>query len=305
LNRKLIKQANQAMTITLPIDWIRENNLNPGDEITIEKESKNLILKSSNKIVTGKTKINMNNFSKRLKYIFINSAYAKGIDEIKVETKGEFFPGLSQNLGYAIIKQKPDYLIIEDIGGVTNTDLNEIFKRVFQMTISYYETAINHIVDDKHKDLEKIYLIDKEINKFALFLQRAIIKQSYSNQETGKIMFAYAYALEQIGDEITRIWRHHNTEKIKITPELIETLKISKNSVEKAFELYYQSNNKRIEELLKIKENSRKILSVATKNLIVITRAIKIIEQATDMTQLALMIKIQTTAKCVSSEVEK
>ena len=36
--RKVIKQGNQAYTITLPIKWIRNNHIEAGDEINLNKK---------------------------------------------------------------------------------------------------------------------------------------------------------------------------------------------------------------------------------------------------------------------------
>ena len=43
MKRRIIRQANQAYTITLPIEWIRKNNLDKASEVNLEIKEKSLL----------------------------------------------------------------------------------------------------------------------------------------------------------------------------------------------------------------------------------------------------------------------
>ena len=195
MKRKLVKQAGQAVTITLPIDWIRKNNLKPGDEIDIEASEKDLILRSDKKIIGEKIKLNLTDLQKRIKYTYLNAAYAKGVDEIELEAEKGFFPDFNQNIGYAVVSHNKNIYTIKDISGVSQENLDEIFKRVFQMILGFYNKAINNIFGETKESFETVRRIDTEINKFALFLERSIMKLSYPDPSIGRIMFAYSFCI--------------------------------------------------------------------------------------------------------------
>ena len=164
-----------------------------------------MILSTNNKQSTGKIHVNTKNNLSKLNNIYINSAYALGIDEIDLETSSTKSIDLSQNIGFTIMNQKNNILKIKDISGLGQENAEEIFKRVFQLIISFYESAIDNIINNQNADENTINNIDSEINKFVLFLQRSIMKQNNIDETSGKILFAYSFGLEHIGDEISRM----------------------------------------------------------------------------------------------------
>lgn len=296
MRRKLIKQAGQALTITLPIGWIRQNNLKQGDEIDIESIEKNLVLKSDKKIVSGTIRLDTTGLPKRIKYTYTNAAYARGIDEIKMETDKGFYPDLNQNLGFAVISQKENKFTIKDISGMPQENLDEIFKRIFQMLIGFYDSAIEDIFGENKGTLEHIRKKDEEINKFTLFLQRLIIKMSYPCPIHGKIMFAYSFALEKIGDEILRLWRTNIQENIKKDKKIRAFLLLSKKSLQEAFAIYYQSDSKKLIDLLEIRDklraDSTKLINIDSSTTKFVMHSLRIMEEAYDLTHLTLMSKL-------------
>lgn len=295
MRRKLVKQAGQALTITLPIDWIRKNGLEPGEEIEIDTHEKDLVLSSGRKTKSGKVKIETTASPLRMRYIHINSAYARGIDEIDLQLDQEAYPDLNQELGYAVVKQKDSSYLIRDISGTSTENLDEIFKRVFQMILKFYDSAIEDIFGESKEDYDNVEKMDAEINKFSLFLQRSISKLSYPDPIIGKVLFAYSYSLEKIGDEIQRLWRTSLQNKIKKTPQLKKVILLSKQSLDKSFEIYYQSSDEKIKQAIVIRKKIRNIAfklmnDSATSKLLM--HAIKIAEDAYDLSHLSLMKKL-------------
>lgn len=298
MRRKLIKQAGQAVTITLPIDWVRSNGLNPGDEIDVESHEKDLVLKSGKKTITGSIKLNTTGFSRRLKYIYMNAAYAKGIDEIELESDKDYYPDLNQNLGFAVVSQMEDKFVVRDISGVSSENLDDIFKRVFQMIMRFYDVAIEDIFGESKETYETVRKMDGEINRFVLFLQRSIMKLSYPDSSIGRVMFAYSYELEKISDEIVRLWRTSIEGKVKKDKKIKEIFLLSKEGLLKAFETYYQSSSENIKKLMIKKDAIRKkydqLSNLDTNTAKFVIHAVKIVEDSADLTQLALMKKLKS-----------
>ena len=46
MKRKLVKQGNNALTVSLPSDWSKLNRLAAGDEVDVEIVGKNVIIGS-------------------------------------------------------------------------------------------------------------------------------------------------------------------------------------------------------------------------------------------------------------------
>ena len=87
----------------------------------------------------------------------MNSAYAKGVDEISLQSDQDYYPDLNQNMGYAVVSQKKDKMIIRDISGTSNENLDDIFKRVYQMIIGFYDKAIEDIFSDNNATKEMVF----------------------------------------------------------------------------------------------------------------------------------------------------
>jgi phosphate uptake regulator len=300
MKRKIIKQANQAYTITLPIDWVRKNQIDKNSEVDVAAEGKTLVINSENSVAGGKIGIDMNGIKGKNIGGVLNALYAKGIDEISFKSKedisNDIVNYLAQNLGYALVEQKQDIYIIKDIKTGETKDLDEIFKRVFQIILLFYESAIKDIFGEEKETIEGLDKRDQEVNKFCLFLQRAINKSSYPDPIKGRALFTYSFCLEKIGDEIHRLWRTNIKYKIKKSKEIKELLELSLSGLENAFELYYQFNLSKPGEIFKIRENTRE-KAMELKKLDAITlrfarHAVKIAEDCGDLTPLTLMINL-------------
>jgi phosphate uptake regulator len=296
MKRKIIKQANQAYTITLPIEWVRENKLNEKSEIDIEIKEKTLVINTKNPILGEKTKLDVTGLTVRKIYRNLNALYARGVDEIELSSEEEI-PSFSLNalMGFAIVEQKPTKILIKDISGMNYSNIDEIFKRVFQMILSFYDSALQDIFQDEKETIQGLKDRDLEVNKFCFYLQRAINKMLYSNHINGRVLFTYSFELEKISDEIERLWKTNLTCKLKKSAELRKLAELSKESLEKSFDLYFIFNKKTIDEIYFTREKIReKTLSFKTNSAEskFIRHLSRISEDAADLIHLTLMIKL-------------
>jgi phosphate uptake regulator len=300
MKRRVIKQANQAYTITLPIEWVRKNNIEKNPEIEVTISDRSLIITNQGSIEHKKIKINIKEQKGRNISRIITSLYAKGIDEIEIESdkdiSSEIIRSLKSTIGFALISQKENKFTIKDIGGSNYSDLDEIFKRVFQMILSFYESAIEDIFGEEKETQESLVSRDNEINKFCYLLERAINKMSYKDPIIGRAIFTYAFSLEKIGDEIQRLWRTNIKYKPKKSKELKKLIEQSYEGLGKSFEFYYQFNIKKAEEIANLRDRLREESMSLSKDkftIRIIRHSLKIIEEATDLNQLTLMIKLE------------
>lgn len=297
MKRKLVKQAGQAVTITLPIDWIRKHNLKPGDEIDLVENDSNLIITSEKRTSGGSIKLGLKDPSWRMKNVHLNAAYAKGFDEINLDAEKGYYPYLNQYMGFAVVSQKGESFTIKDISGVHDENLEEVFKRIFQRLISIYDAAIEDIFGDNLATEDTLRNVDEEINKLSLFLERSAMKSSYPDSSIGRIIFAYSFELERLGDNIVRLWRTNITEKVIKSRQMKEILDISRQSLLKSFEIYYQYSPEKVSQMIKLKQLVREKVSKVTKlnppTAMMLKYATNLVEDCADLTQLSLMRRMK------------
>lgn len=300
MRRKVIKQANQAYTITLPIEWVRKNQIDKNSEIDVIVKERALIINSDNPVAGGKVKLDVNGFDKKIIYRTLIALYAKGIDEIELISKKDISQKLisllNNLLGYALIEQKDDVYLIKDIKGGETQNLDEVFKRVFQMVLLFYESAIKDVFGKRTETLDGSIARDFEVNKFSVYLQRAINKMSYAKSIRGRALFTYSFELERIGDEINRLWKTVIKYKVKTTKEIKDLADLSLEALGKAFEFYYQFNPGKIKEVYelrdKVRKNSMKLTKLDAMTTRFVRHIVRISEDAADLSHLTLMMNL-------------
>ncbi|VVB79348.1 Uncharacterised protein [uncultured archaeon] len=297
MKRKLIKQASQAYTVTLPVDWIRQNNLDKTLEVDINSFEKSLVITNPGNVAKKKAKLSIDNFDIRNLWSKFNALYASGVDEIEITSSKEISnlirEAINEDIGYALVSQDKGVYIVKDLGGGNNQDIDEIFKQVFQIVLMFYDSAIEDIFGKEKETKESLEKRDKEINKFCLFLQRQINKMSYADHVRGRVLFTYSFALEKIGDEILRLWRTNIEHKISKTEKIREVVNLSRKSLDLVFDFYYNLGSDLGEKIYHLKDKARKeLLSLSKidgKTSRFLHYAIQIIEDAADLTHLNLM----------------
>lgn len=295
--RKVIKQAGQAYTITLPIEWVRENNITQHPEVDLSVQDKSLIVSNTHEVSIKKANLQVETSDRFLLGRRIQSLYAKGIDEIEITSKEDISSKivdiLTEVIGYALVSQNKNTYVIKDIGGGNYSDLDEIFKRVFQMVLMFYDSAISDMFGKETQTKEGLDGRDMEINKFCLFLERAINKMSYSDPIKGRILFTYSFSLEKIGDEIHRLWRTNLESKIKKTEKLKDLLLLSKEGLDLTFDFFYNRDLSLLDKTYRIKIKVRKDAETLTKqeSFDFARHAIKIVEDASDLNHMSLMMR--------------
>src|SRR3989344_4044926 len=87
MKRKIIKQGSGAYTITLPIDWIRQQKLSEDSELDLTVSGKSLLINSNTAPQGGSIALDVSNFPDRKINFSIVALYAKGVDEIVLTSK--------------------------------------------------------------------------------------------------------------------------------------------------------------------------------------------------------------------------
>lgn len=301
MKRKIVKQGGSAYTLTLPIDWVRKNKIDEKEEVEVIDSGKSLIINSKGRVDGGKISIDLSDLKERTIHIITSALYSKGIDEIEIKANRNISSTLvnvcANTLGYALVSEEKGVYKIKDVTGEKYEDIDEIFKRVFQMILMFYEAAMKDVLGEQKATLEDLKPRDREVNKFCLYLQRAINKMSYSDAIDGRALFTYAYQLEKIGDEIERMWRANINYKIKKTKPIAEMMQDIKIGLDEVFDSYYMYSPRRIEKVYafrdKVRDSSLKLGKIDSETSYFLKHLVKIIEESADLTQLTIIRKIK------------
>ena len=83
MKRKVIKQGNDTLTITLPREWTKSYGIKAGDEIHLERRGNTLILSTDKLFSFGRKSRDISNLKSVLPLVLLH-LYRKGYDEVEL-----------------------------------------------------------------------------------------------------------------------------------------------------------------------------------------------------------------------------
>ena len=220
--RKIIEFGKTSFVISLPKYWVRKNNLNKGDLISLVEEKDNLIVcPREKKQVREPTRISINTETKELNEIEseIVSAYLANYDIIEIRGRNlqdfniEIKNNLKNLIGLELMEQETNRLVARDLINVNEISVESLIRRIDIVIRSMIKDSTAGLHEDYY---ESIFHRDKDVNRLVLLLKRVIklaLEEPYvaeklkrSNKELLKD-WNIVSILESVGDEVKRISR--------------------------------------------------------------------------------------------------
>lgn len=243
MKRKLVKQGAATMMISLPSKWVKENKLEKGSEVEVLEEGNCIkILSKGKEDFVQKSKLNIDRLAPLVNRT-IMAEYIKGIDELEVNFSEKGAARklqkeiLNELLGFEIVKQSNNYLLIKDITGTEKRGIFEFVNRIFLILDSMAEELIMAI--EKKEDFDTVIEIDNSVNKFSNYCLRILNKYGYEDHSKTSQMYGIILLLEEIGDLYKDLASELKNSKIKKEQmEIIKELRTFLNTFKTAISVY-------------------------------------------------------------------
>lgn len=238
MERKLVKQGKNAMTITIPSKWVKKNNLENGDVVEIEEKENCIIINNKlNKKNVLECNIDLTDKEKSASYHIIMGKYIEGYDKLNIKHNN---PNLIQQIGKMLIgfiieEHNENKTIMSDIIKVPEENFEIIFKRTLQLLIQQARGLVKvtekKITYDQLKTQE--YLLDDNI----LYSLRYLNK--HENEKDSYRKFLLCSTIEQCGDQITELGKTIGEDKI-LAESILKTIeKYVTGIITKDFDMLY------------------------------------------------------------------
>lgn len=189
MKRKLIKQGLGGITLTLPIKWIRELNLDAGSEVEVNETEQGILI--SSQALEGKKKTKELIIKKeeqgRLRTI-LSSLYRQGYDEITINFESSFSLSeitkiVESLLGYIITEQTEKRITIKNAFKDDFEEINTIISKMFITTTFFLKQVSSYLDGEKIKEEELINLRNSII-KLRDYAQRMINVQQFEKEKS-------------------------------------------------------------------------------------------------------------------------
>ena len=229
MRRKLIKQGVDAITVTLPAKWVRDNGLKGGDEIDIKEKEGDLSVSNLNKIKEKTSKANVGARRKQdlmgSDSFAVSSMYSRGYTRMEL-SYGDNIPSydymhkmISSFTGLEIIeKNKEGYLIKSFI----QEDPNEIDKLIIKVFQVLNEQLL--LIDQTWENNTYTTSIYDDIHRIMHYIKRVVNVKKYPEERSHEY-FSFANAIIEFAYYLLYCARDissHNLPKSKLFSLLIE-----------------------------------------------------------------------------------
>ncbi len=272
--RKVIKQGNNTLTITLPKKWTEKFNINAGDEIDLFERDGTLVLKGTQREKEKYAEFDITNLTVPMFWRFFQSAYRSGCNEIKVtfdpskkyEDAYHYYTTLfdysklgekilpkpavvivqeivNRFIGFELVEASENYCIIREMGEISMKEFDNSMRRIFLVIMQMFDRLREAIEKNQIKDsslCKEIHTIDLTVDKFVDYCSRIMNKaNNFPNESKKPLIFSTLFLLELIGDECKYVGKHIALSK-KPVKDILGFLKEVKGHFELYYHMYYK-----------------------------------------------------------------
>lgn len=243
IKRKVIQIANSTQLVSLPRQWSKKYNVQKGDELEVEEDGDQIIIKTDSTPRVKNITVDVSGLTPRLADRFMARAYQKGYDEIIVKYDKPELAIAIQNkikelLGFEVMEQTKDTLLIRSISHKIEIDFDSTFRRAFLIVLDMGNTCLEAFSKGDKKTLNNLFYKDFDVNKFCYFCLRSINKGFHREFGT-YILYYLIESLEDVGDEYKALAKHLakiNTRK----KNLIEMISKVNQLTKLGYEFFYK-----------------------------------------------------------------
>ncbi len=255
MKRKVVKQGHNAMTITLPASWIKENNVKGGDELEVDTKGKDLLVKKDSS--EGFEKINFNMPGNGMfVHRHLGVLYRLGYDEIKVEFDEPSMVDkiqyeIEQMPGFEIVDQGENYCIVKNVAVGMEKEFENILRKIFLNIIYFGEQGYKHIKQNNVNGLKSLKQFNKSNNRMPNFCQRLLRKEGYKDYKKTMLVYTMVWSLEQVADYYENIFSYilDLNKKPKISNEILNIYEDVNRLFERYYALFYTFNSAKLSDL--------------------------------------------------------
>lgn len=192
--RKLQK-IGSSILVSLPKDWVNENNLNKNNQIELET-SKNSILITTNKHAKTSNDVIIHYPLPKEENIiaYIIGAYLMGYDLIKIKSKftipsedrEKIRNSMRRLVGMEIVEEDSLNIDLQFLLDTTTLNPEKILKRISSIELGMFNTILLELFSDNKMNLKTLSTRDDEVDRQYFLLVR-LIRSTIIDQKLANI----------------------------------------------------------------------------------------------------------------------
>jgi phosphate uptake regulator len=313
MKRKVIKQGNNTLTITLPRQWCEKFNVKGGDEIDLTESEKSIIISNTDATLQmDSITLDISNVDKTTAAIWIQGLYRYGYDSMTVSSSSQLLPHYridkdvsiskiihdiaSRFIGSEIISSSASSFQIKRIAQESQEEFENVLRRIFLLLKEMMEVFIESLEKKSIEGLESIELHHVNIKKFINYSLRLLNKFGHIKAKKTSFYFSIIQYLSKIDDLIKNSARYIIKYKFEIGLKAINHVKNIHNSIKLYYEMFYSYGLKKVSSLNEWRDSIRngflsKVKDLSKDEIVIVSGLMQIVELLLDMTELRMALE--------------
>jgi phosphate uptake regulator len=203
MERKLVKQGRNALTVTLPAAWVKEKGLKAGNSVDIMERNKEIVISTRLTTARKELTLDLRGCERSMMYHILQGKYIEGYDTIEfMHTNPKIAQEVVQSLlGMVIEEHKQTRTVYKSIVAVPEENFDAVFRRAAHILLQQVRTLER--VANKKASLDDVKSEEKLLDYNLLYCLRYLNK--YENREHAYKYFLLCSTIESVGDQITDI----------------------------------------------------------------------------------------------------
>ena len=248
MKRRLVKQGERALTVTIPAAWAKKQHLTAGDEVDVFEGDTGLTITTEKKQPIKEIIVDASGLTPRLADRFIARAYQKGYDKITIkfsdhEVMKAIKDKVPELLGYEILNTEKNKVEIQVVSKQLDLDFDTMLRRALLLLMEMGQTCHDAWKSQDKKALEEIFYQDLDVNRFLYFCLR-VLNTSQEMVSFGRSIIYYLIeSLEDLGDELKALGKHLSD--LPPDAELLQTISKMNEMFRLSYEFFYTPDTKK------------------------------------------------------------
>lgn len=211
MERKLVKQGRNALTITLPAAWIKEKGLGVGDVVDVQEHNNELLIRTPTQQKRREIEINAHNMDSSMILHSTLGAYIQGYDRITLinTTKHAIRHFKKEFIGMVLEEHTATKLVWGSVISIPQNTLESLIRRILHQLASMTE-ELERITQNKSSPAD-IKTQEQLLDSTIYFCQRYLNK--YENRQHAYQYFLLLSTIEAAGDQLSHIAKFIENDK--------------------------------------------------------------------------------------------
>jgi phosphate uptake regulator len=313
MRRKVIKQGNNTLTLTLPRKWTLKCGVKPGSELDVQEQGSNLVVSNVAQVQNEDSiTVDVSNLDRTSIGTLVQGLYRYGYNDITVTTGDVSTPHhrigkpvpvsrvihdmTSRFVGSEVLSSSSKSFSIKRITSESREEFDTVLRRVYRLLNEMIDTFNDGIEKNDINILESIEFQHINIKKFVNYSLRLLNKFGHPDAKKTAFYFTIIQYLSKIDDFVKNAARYIANNKYEMSQRATKVTKDIGNSVKMYYDLFYDYNITKVASLNECRDKIRnnffsKVKEFSKEELVILGGLTQIIEVLLDMTELRMALE--------------